>query len=272
MKSSHIYAPQNHKVPELACCFFHLLPRHIWDHVCAVENLPYECEELSSEQFALNAPIPKILISQEILDSFDINPSPFSSSEIVGVSSKQHRELSTSVCNFMQNRKFGESEDGIHGRDNHLLEIVCHISGMDARRNSVTFSTKHLLRTDVYLSKPGLPPLVHVEEKANSAGMSSAQQELFNKFISLPHYDNDIQFIIGIAIAGDDVTFGKLHLGTSRGWEMLNTFDLRYFPGKTGCIRAAINVGRWARHVLNSGKLCAIDHVFGKAYLTSDEL
>ena len=227
--------------------------------------IDYKCDQVSSEELNLAAPIPKILINQETFDSFSIALSRFRLI-FFGVSSKQHRGLSISICNFIQNRKFGESEDGIHGRDNFLLEIICYISGMEARRNCVAFSSKNRSRTDVYLSKSGLPPLVHVEEKANSGGMRTAQIELSSKFVCLPHYDREIQFIIGIAIAGDDVIFGKLHFNPSKSWERLNSFHLREMSGTMECIRAAINVGRWARYVLNrTGMLCAVDHILGKA-------
>jgi hypothetical protein len=231
---------------------------------CSVLNREYECDKVSSDQFDFNASIPKIQISQTMCDFFGVSAALFPSC-LVDVSSTQNRELSIYICGFIQNRKYGESADGIHGRDNLLFDIICYISGMEAQRNSVAFSTKHLLRTDVYLSKSGLPPLVHVEEKARSGGMCDAQRELSNKFAALPHYDREVKFIIGIAIAGDDVMFGKLHL-TGQTWEPLQSFSLRGILGKMECIRAAINVGRWARHILNcSGMLCAVDHSLGKA-------
>jgi hypothetical protein len=227
-------------------------------------NTEYECDEVSSDEFHIAAPIPKILISQMICDYFGISAALFPA-HLVGISSTQHREISRYVCQFIENRKHGESEDGMHGRDNYLFDIICYISGMEAQRNTVAFSTKHLSRTDVYMSKSGLPPLVHVEEKARSGGMCVAQTELSNKFVALPHYDREVKFIIGIAIAGNDVMFGKLHL-TGQSWEPLGSFSLRGMLGKIECVRAAINVGRWARYILNrSSMICAVDHSLGTA-------
>jgi len=144
------------------------------------------------------------------------------------------------------------SEDMHHSRDDCLLDIIRLIGGSDAQatRNSVSFSTKNITRTDVYISMPGCPPIVYVEEKAQEADLPKACAELTGKFCALPHYNHAMGYIIGIAIAGDTVCFGKLSLGAG-GFEPLDTFTIGDVDGRLRCIQAAINIGRWvkrARH------------------------
>ena len=163
-----------------------------------------------------------------------------------------HSNLSRFACAFMLNEKAGRSEDGLHGRDDSLLRIIQLVTGMTSERNKISLSTFKKTRTDVYLYLPGLPPLVHVEEKAEEGNLMEAKNELTAKFCStLPHYHQQLQFIIGIAIAGDFISFGKLPLGGGFGWQMMHTFNLTNLLQRQQCIQAAVNVGRWCLHAIN---------------------
>ena len=220
---------------------------------------------LSSAEFKLDAPIEPIRLTPPIWKllqlSDDVLPASIAR---VSIDGPTHGHLSQLVCAFMQNRKHGtKSEDGLHGRDNHLLDIICLLSGLDPQRNTVSFSTKHLLRTDVYLALPGSPPLVHVEEKAQAGELVTARKELSDKFCALPHYDRSLRFIIGIAIAGDWVSFGKLPL-LGGGFEPFGRpFDLADLEQRLLCVQAAVNVGRWARRAVDGDMVSPVAFPIG---------
>lgn len=168
----------------------------------------------------------------------------------------------------MANEKTGSSEDGLHGRDDFLLRIIRLIAGLTSERNKVSFSTFHTSRSAVYLYLPGLPPLVHVEEKAAEGELNQATNELTANFCStLPHYHQQLQYIIGIAIAGNHVSFGKLPLGVAPpdGWQLLHTFDVTHLSHRQQCLQAAVNVGRWCLHAINPANplLSPISHRLG---------
>ena len=171
---------------------------------------------------------------------------------IVSDDGNYHGNLSRFACAFMLNEKVGRSEDGLHSRDDSLLRIIQIVARLTAERNKISLSTFKKLRSDVYLYLPGLPPLVHVEEKAEEGNLIEAINQLTAKFCStLPHYHPQLQYIIGIAIAGDHISFGKLPLSGGRGWQMLHTFNVIDLSQRQQCIQAAINVGRWCLHAIN---------------------
>ena len=57
-----------------------------------------------------------------------------------------------------------------------------------------------------------------VEEKAEASALKQAERELHQKFARIPQYSG-IQFVVGVAIAGDQVSFqtiGNQTLGKVR--------------------------------------------------------
>jgi len=95
-------------------------------------------------------------------------------------------------------------------------------------------------------------PALLVEEDADSDNIDKAINELKKKFSrNLPHYGVGIQWIIGIAIGGDQVTFGRIHRSTDMFTE-LASFDLSHDDERLGCVHAAINVARWCKWVRQS--------------------
>ena len=167
----------------------------------------------------------------------------------------------------MRNSRDGTAEDGLHCRDSFLLGVIRDVAGLTSERNKVSVSTLATTRTDVYLYLPGFPPLVHVEEKALESELRTAINELTEKFCStLPHYHQELQFIVGIAIAGNHVSFGKLSLGGGGGWQPLHTFDVNRLEQRLACIQVAVNVGRWCLHALapSSELISPVSHQLGR--------
>ena len=186
----------------------------------------YPVTPLSSAGFSLTAPIAPISITPILWNLLHLAPDVLPSS-IASVDTPSHGHLSRHICDFLANRKHGtRSEVGLASRDDSLLDIICLLSGIEAEPNTISISTQKMTRSDVWLALPGKPPLIHVEEKAKSGHLELAQAELNKKFCPLPHYLPQLAFIIGIAIAGDLISFGKLAL-SGAGFEQLSpTFNL----------------------------------------------
>jgi hypothetical protein len=211
----------------------------------------------------LDEPIPPIVLLKPMSICFNINMDQLPS-EIVSVGTAAHCQLSKDIYPFLENSRSGtNSEMALISRDDSLLNIICSISGLQKDRNTISSSTIALNRLDVFLAMNGMPPIVHVEEKWGDADLPNAIQDLNRKFCTLPHYNSKLLFIMAIAIAGDMVCFGKLYLGGK--FERIKTFNLRSgLKERVYCVRAAINVGRWARYVLNSDLVAPITFPIGK--------
>eukprot|EP00386_Alphamonas_edax_P011171 GDKI01035523.1.p1 GENE.GDKI01035523.1~~GDKI01035523.1.p1 ORF type:complete len:552 (+),score=93.71 GDKI01035523.1:69-1658(+) len=225
----------------------------------------YAADQLSSADIAttLLHPIPPVRLSSSM---WAVSNTPTSALDpniaLISPDANFHGDLSLYVCTFMRNDKKGSMEDGLHFRDDLLLGIICEVAGLNSERNRASVSTSHRLRSDVYLYRTGLPPLVHVEEKADAGALSVATRELAAKFCStLPHYDRQLQFIIGIAIAGDFVSFGKLPLGGGGAWVPLDSFNISVPTQRLKCVQAAVNVGRWCVHAFPL--VSCVRHPFG---------
>ena len=220
--------------------------------IAVTKMVEYVVQPVSSEEFILQERVPLICLDKNFGRFFNVIQEQLPS-DIMQIGSEVHPELCKLVYPFLESSEYGGSEFAFIGRNDNLLNIICRVSGLQMHRNMVSFSTKHLLRCDVYLSKTGLPPLVHVGEKADDGDLPLAIHELQSKFFPIPHYDRKILFVVGIAITSGSVCFGKLHLDGM--FEKLHTFDLRNIFERARCIRAAINVGRWALHALTTDNL-----------------
>jgi hypothetical protein len=128
------------------------------------------------------------------------------------------------------------------------------VGSVITERNKISSSTLKATRLDAYLYKSGCPPVVIVEEKAAAAMMDDAIRDITTKVRFLPHYQK-LSFLVGIAIAGDDVRMFKLGKGSSM--QNVTTFSLTNRVGRMSCVRAAINIGRWCRYLSDN------DLVFG---------
>jgi hypothetical protein len=98
---------------------------------------------------------------------------------------------------------------------------------------------------------------VIVEEKPAWEPIEDAIEELQDKFNSASsHYDEALEWIVGIAISGSRVVFGQLRLAfprqTPAQFVRMGEFDLSTRQGQLGCARAAINIGRWVSWVNSS--------------------
>lgn len=224
----------------------------VYVYVCAVgaELLAYPVEPLPSESFSPIVPIEPVVISPALWSLLQLVPGVLPSS-LGRVGLPAHAGLGELIVPFLANYKSGRSEDALHGRDDLLMRLICTTSGgLEAERNIVAVSTRQPTRSDVYLAVPGCPPLVHVEERAQSGQLELACVELKAKFCPLPHYDSRLQFIIGIGIAGDWVRVGRLML-SGGAFQPLLTIDLAEGVGaRMKAVAAAINVGRWARYAV----------------------
>jgi hypothetical protein len=92
--------------------------------------------------------------------------------------------------------------------------------------------------------------------------------QLSNSFCrTLPHYDPQLQFVIGLCIAGDLIAFVILPLGGgAAGFQLLASFNLSTRAHQLQCVHAAVNVGRWCRHATAVGQelVSPVAHPFGR--------
>ncbi len=163
-------------------------------------------------------------------------------------------KMSEWMAQFSDNHKMGTNEDALHSRDDILLQIIEHVGSVITERNKISSSTLKATHLDAYLYKCGCPPVVIVAEKATAAMMDDAVSDITTKVHFLPHYQK-LPFLVGIAIAGDDVRMFKLGKGSSL--QNITTFSLASKAGRMDCVRAAINIGRWCKYVSDN------DLVFG---------
>lgn len=244
--------------------------------LATVSFIDYPRSTLPSADFQLDATIEPVLLSTAHWNDTEVAAHVLPHRIAHVDANKYHRRLSQLVCSFVENRKHGtRSEDALHGRDDHLLDIICLVSGLQPERNTVSFSTKQQTRSDVYLALPGCPPLVHVEEKAAEGDLPKAISELSEKFCALPHYDRRLQFIVAIAIAGDFVQFGLLPLvDGGNAFQYLpnhtHAFSLADVRQRLVCVQAAINVGRWARHAVEQQLVSAVPFPIGQKQTDAD--
>jgi hypothetical protein len=173
----------------------------------------YTPSELSEDNFRFDADIPEP-VSLSIQDAYignlyldDITQYPF-------LSVKRHGEpvsnVSSDIAQFLRNKKSGSSVAGLHSRDDHLFNVLEWICGINIQRNTTSTSTAISTRPDGQLGNPDSPPTVLFEEKKTDHEIGAACNDLQNKFTFLPQYAR-LRFIVGIAIAGDSMIFGKLH-------------------------------------------------------------
>jgi hypothetical protein len=168
-----------------------------------------------------------------------------------------HAKMSEWIAQVSDNHKMGTNEDALHSRDDLLLQIIEHVGSVITERNKISSSTLKATRLDAYLYESGRPPVVIVEEKASGDMMQAAVSDITTKVRFLPHYQK-LSFLIGIAIAGDEVRMFKLCSDSSM--QDVTTFSLTSKVSRMACVQAVINVGRWCKYLSNN-KL-----VFGLAF------
>ena len=84
-----------------------------------------------------------------------------------------------------------------------ILELLCPDLAYTTQRNARTDGSHPLLRPDATY---GQLPIVFVEEKAEAGAFKQAERELHQNFARIPQY-SCIPFVVGVAIAGDQVSF-----------------------------------------------------------------
>jgi hypothetical protein len=185
-----------------------------------------EQSDLTSGDFSINAVI-KPLCFPDIVRATGL-PSIYldtSVVQIVSPYSAHQGDIFRAAGEFFMNSKQGPSESGLHMRNGGLLNVISIIASLKIHRDVTSDSTISKSRVDAYLFGAGLPPVILVEEKARARDLGASVNELQRKFVAVPHYNTDLQFIIGIAIAEDFVRFTKLFLHGGR--ELLDpVFDL----------------------------------------------
>ena len=91
------------------------------------------------------------------------------------------------------------------------MGLLC--AGLRALMSDLAYTTQRNARTDGShpLLRPdatyGQPPIV--EEKAEAGALKQAERELHQEFARIPQYSR-MQFVVGVAIAGDQVSFQTL--------------------------------------------------------------
>jgi len=140
----------------------------------------------------------------------------------------------------MANQKTGTSVNGIHGRDNFLLNIISIVAGgLQCERNRGSQSTLSKLRLDGFLFQAqGTPPIVIFEERSSSLYLAEAENDITTKFRFLPHYE--VPWIVALAIAGDTVTFHAFGPGGFLPTPEPKTFQLSNVWGRAGSVNLAL--------------------------------
>jgi len=219
-----------------------------------IAELIYEPTTLSNDDIdreGLGQDIPQVILSRDdvILSGFD---TLLANTHGFTTSTSERHNLNHHIFTVLRNQRTGFSEDGLHGRDDGILNIIRTIALMSVMRNNETPSSVFETRPDACLYHSQRPSLVVMEEKSDKTSIGSAKTELHKKFLrDLPHYGPRIKWIIGIAVGGDEVVFGKIHRDTSQFTELVS-FDLEFRKDRLPCVRAAINVARWCLWVHQS--------------------
>ena len=120
-------------------------------------------------------------------------------------------------------------QDGLHGRDDWLLNIIACLGGLVIERNTRSDSTVGRSRADAFLYAAVGPPLVYMEEKASPFCLIEAKNDLTTKFRLTPHYGS-LPYVCGIAVAGDFICIGRLD-GAGHFSKETN-FDLNHFEDR----------------------------------------
>jgi len=169
---------------------------------------------------------------------------PKSLGSVVQVGSTTFHDLSQSIMMLRQNKKSGtRTEDGLHARDDALLQLISKVSGMNIERNCRSSSTVEGTRLDAWI---GQPPTVMVEEKADATALDQAMAEVHKKFTWILHYEK-VDFVFAIAIADDLVKMEAV--GRQRS-AVSDVFNLHQVEGCIKAVQAAINIGRVCKHIL----------------------
>lgn len=156
-----------------------------------------------------------------------------------------HPRITRAISPLFDGR-FGASEDAGHSRNDCLFKLIAHTSGLSFERSTITVSTvagNCCRRPDVRVNPV---PVVLSEEKADAtaAARQANRSAVTDKFLFGPLYRR-VPFIVIVEIAGDEVTVSRLH--REQQVTHSSVFDLANSQGIIACLRACINVGRYAK-------------------------
>ena len=217
-------------------------------------GLEYSASPLSTQDLEtkLLQPIPQVLVSRKDIVASRLPTDVLAPNDVFTVSDSEFHSIDRNVSAILENHVDGTTEVAYISRNDHIFSIICELASMTRDRNAKNVSTLHDLRVDVFLFHKDFPPLVLAEEKVSEGHITIAINELKEKFCrDLPHYDPRLTWIVGIAIAGNKVCFGKLHRHTKE-FTVMVSLNLKYTAGKLECVQAAINVARWCNWVTQS--------------------
>ena len=217
-------------------------------------GLEYSASPLSAQDLETNLlqSIPQVLVSRKDIVGTELKTDVLAPNHVFRVSDSEFHSIDRYVSFILENDVDGTTEDCYHGRNDHIFSIIRKLASMKRDRNAKNVSTLPDSRVDVFLFHKNFPPLVLAEEKASENDLGDAVNQLKDKFCrELPHYDPRLTWIFGIAIAGNDISFGKLHRHAKEYTEMLS-LHLENTADKLLCVQAAINVARWCNWVKQS--------------------
>ena len=184
----------------------------------------YNPSALDQMNFAFDAPIlESFSVSIPVAKSTNIQYDRFQSYSWIRIDAEANTNVANSVCSFLKNSKTGTCKDGLHGRDDQLMEVIFTIATLTPERNRNSDSTLAQTRPDGYLYNQGWPPVVIFEEKHQDSELDEARADITKKFRWLYHY-HKLDFIIAIAIAGDTIEFSKI---SQHGRSSQTVFNLR---------------------------------------------
>jgi hypothetical protein len=173
----------------------------------------------------------------------------------------QHNgRFQTNLRVFLEERVSQETTEATdHSRNDALLRILIEASGLALvlSRDSDTSPTSDRSRPDCNLALLNFPPYLLVEEKAASADIAQARQDLITKFNWILHYHR-LPFVFAIAIAGNVIEFGiltpngnynQLPGPAGAGQATFSTNQPGTVADALRCVQAAINIGRYVRFI-----------------------
>jgi len=230
----------------------------------AVEGKDYPTKLLSSAEFKFEKDIPLIQLGSLDRDYLDSKTFEGVDAAILSTAgSERHMDrLCTLVKTFMAHdvREDDPGEDKLHARTRAFLELVMYFfnprtgatllrDGPNVGNSTSVASSGGTGRPDNVLSFAGHPPLIIVEQKKERALLSEGVRDM-NKFQPTPHYDAQLIFVVGLAIAGNLMSIGRFQLDAEKvQFNEDLQLDLANTADRSRCIRVAVNIGQWLQFV-----------------------
>ena len=195
--------------------------------------------------------IPKMPMHKAILRAKGVDP----------VQCERICNFGQSICNISDDvagilawNRMADSEAGSISRNDYILNIVKKLSGGVVIRDTHDVGSSHLLRTDACTLSMGIP-VVRFEEKTHDTGYQTAMQELNNKMVTWLSQYGTLPYIIGVAIAGNQMSLSCITRGTKGRPNKLETkleFNMSIFDQRVDAVKVVVHLGNWVKFTKES--------------------